>query len=110
MFLHPLSAFGRSVDRRGAAKPSTMEILQDGPTGSDALENADHQNAIAVLPPKSHIQPYRIRLGNIDAIVSTLTVEFPAPRQLRFAQIINESGCNGCEATARLSNQEVRIP
>jgi hypothetical protein len=24
------------------------------------LENADHQNAIAILPPKSHTQPYSI--------------------------------------------------
>jgi hypothetical protein len=37
-----------------------MEILQYRPTGSHALENADDQNAIALLPPKSHIQPYKI--------------------------------------------------
>jgi hypothetical protein len=37
-----------------------MEILQYGPTDPQALENADHQNAIAILPPKSHTQPYRI--------------------------------------------------
>jgi len=37
-----------------------MEILQCRPTGSQALENADHQNPIALLLPKSHIQPYRI--------------------------------------------------
>jgi hypothetical protein len=49
-----------SRDRGGAAKPSAMEILQYGPTDPQALENADHQNAIAILPPKSHIQPYRI--------------------------------------------------
>jgi hypothetical protein len=55
MFLYPLPAFRRSVDRGGAAKPSAMEIPQYGPTGSHALENADHQNAIALLPPKSHI-------------------------------------------------------
>ena len=60
MFLDPLPAFGRSVDRRGSTKPSAMEILQYGSTGSHALENADDQNAIALLPPKSHIQPYRI--------------------------------------------------
>jgi hypothetical protein len=48
------------VDRRGAAKPGAMEILQYGPTGSHVLENADHQNAIALLPPKFHIQPYRV--------------------------------------------------
>src|SRR5438270_12040797 len=29
-------------------------------------------------------------------------------RQVKRSQIINESGCNGCEATARLSNQEFR--
>jgi hypothetical protein len=50
MFLDPLPAFGRSVDRGGAAKPSPMEILQYGPTGSHVLENADDQNAIARLP------------------------------------------------------------
>jgi hypothetical protein len=55
MFLYPLPAFGRSVDRSARAKSGTMEILQYGPTGSHALENADHQNAIALLPPKSHI-------------------------------------------------------
>ncbi len=60
MFLDPLSAFGRSMDRSGAAKPSAMEILQYRPTDSHALENADDQNAIALLPPKSHIQPYKI--------------------------------------------------
>jgi hypothetical protein len=60
MFLDPLPAFGRSVDRGGAAKPSAMEILQYRPTGSRALENADHQNAIVILPPKSHTQSYRI--------------------------------------------------
>src|SRR5881397_2550728 len=57
MFLHPLPAFGRSVDRRGAAKSRAMEILQCCPTGSHALENADDQNAIALVSPKSHIQP-----------------------------------------------------
>jgi hypothetical protein len=60
MFFDPLPAFGRSVDRGGAAKPSAMEIVQYRPTGSGALENADHQNAIAILPPKSHTQSYRI--------------------------------------------------
>jgi hypothetical protein len=54
MFLHPLPAFGRSVDRRAAAKSRAMEIPQCGPTGSHALENADHQNAIGILSPKSH--------------------------------------------------------
>ena len=57
MVLDPLPAFGRSVDRGGAAKPSAMEILQDRPASSHALENADHQNVIVLLPPKSHIQP-----------------------------------------------------
>jgi hypothetical protein len=56
------------VDRGCAAKPSAMEILQDRSAGSHALENADDQNAIASLPPKSHIQSYRIWLRNIDAI------------------------------------------
>jgi hypothetical protein len=42
------------VDRGGAAKPRPMEILQHGPTACWTLENADHQNAIAILPPKSH--------------------------------------------------------
>src|SRR6266496_93711 len=60
MFLDPLSAFGRSVDRGGAAKPSAMELLQYRPPGFHALENADDQNVIALLPPKSHIQPYKI--------------------------------------------------
>jgi hypothetical protein len=60
MFLDPRPASGRSVDRGGAAKPSAMEIFEHSPTGLRALENADHQNAIAILPPKSHTQPYRI--------------------------------------------------
>jgi len=70
MFFDPLPAFGRTMDRGGAAKPSAMEILQYRPTGSQALENADDQNAIAILPPKSHTQSYRIyRVANIDASV-----------------------------------------
>jgi len=60
MFLDPLPAFGRSVDRGAAAKPSAMEILQYRPAGSHALKNANDQNAIAILLPKSHIQPYRV--------------------------------------------------
>jgi len=60
MFLDPLPTFGRSVDRSGAAKPSAMEIVQYRPAGSHALENADDQNAIPLLPPKSHTQPYKI--------------------------------------------------
>jgi hypothetical protein len=48
------------VDCGDAAKPGPMEILQDGPTDPRALENANQQNAIAILPPKSHTQPYRI--------------------------------------------------
>jgi hypothetical protein len=50
MFLDPLPPFGRSVDRRGASKPSAIEILQYGSTSSHALENANDQNAIG-LPP-----------------------------------------------------------
>jgi hypothetical protein len=59
------------VDCGGAAKPGPVEILQHGPTGRRTLENADHKNVvIAILPPKSHSQRYRIyRLGNIDAVV-----------------------------------------
>jgi hypothetical protein len=60
MFLDPLPAFRRCVDRGGAAKPSAMEIPQYRAPGSHALENADDQNAIAFLPPKSHIQPYKV--------------------------------------------------
>jgi hypothetical protein len=60
MFLDSLPAFGRRVDRRGPTKPSAMEILQYRPAGSRALENADDQNAIALLSPKSHTQPYKI--------------------------------------------------
>jgi hypothetical protein len=37
-----------------------MEILQYGPTNPRALENANQQNAIAILPPKPHTQPYKI--------------------------------------------------
>jgi len=55
MFLDSLPAFGRNVDRGGTAKPTAMEIPKYGPTGCHALENADHQNAIAFIPPKSHI-------------------------------------------------------
>ena len=46
MILELLPAFGRSVDHGGPAKPSTMEVLEDGLTGAHALENADYQNAI----------------------------------------------------------------
>jgi hypothetical protein len=60
MLLDPLPAFGRSIDRRGPTKPSAMEIPQYGSTCSNTLENADDQNAIALLSPKSHTQPYRI--------------------------------------------------
>jgi hypothetical protein len=60
------------VDRGNAAKSSAVEILQCRSAGFHALKNAHDQNAIAILPPKSHIQPYKIRLGNIDAIVSSL--------------------------------------
>jgi len=60
MFLDPIPAFGRSVDRGSPAKPSAMEILQYRAAGSHALENTDDQNAIALLPPKSHTQPYKI--------------------------------------------------
>jgi len=56
MFLHPLPAFGRSVNCRGPTKTSAMEILQYGPTGSHALENAYDQYGIALLWPKSHKQ------------------------------------------------------
>ena len=35
-----------------------MEIMKYSPTRSRTLENADDQNAIAVLPPKSHINFY----------------------------------------------------
>jgi hypothetical protein len=34
--------------------------MQNGPTRSRTLENADHQNAIAVLRPKFHINFYRL--------------------------------------------------
>jgi len=37
-----------------------MEIPQDGPTGSHALENADDQNAIGLISPKSHTNSYRM--------------------------------------------------
>jgi hypothetical protein len=58
IFLDPRPAFGQSVDCGDAAKPGPMEILQYGPTDPRALENADHQNAIAILPPKSHTRSY----------------------------------------------------
>jgi hypothetical protein len=60
MFFNPLPAFGRSVHRGGPTKPSAMEILQYGPTSSRTLENADDQNTIAILPPKSHINLSRM--------------------------------------------------
>jgi hypothetical protein len=60
MFLDPRPAFGRGVDRRSPTKPSAMEILQYGPTSSRTLENADDQNTIAILPPKSHINLSRM--------------------------------------------------
>jgi hypothetical protein len=60
MFLDPLPAFGRSIDRRSPTKPSAIKIPQYGPTDALTLENADDQNAIALLPPKSHTNFYRI--------------------------------------------------
>jgi hypothetical protein len=60
VFFDPLPAFGRSVDEGGPAKPSPAEILQYGPTGFHALENAYDQNAIGVLSPKSHTNSYRM--------------------------------------------------
>jgi hypothetical protein len=60
MFLDSLPAFGRRVDRRGPTKPSAMEIMEYGPTRSRTLKNADDQNAIALLVPKSHINSYRV--------------------------------------------------
>src|SRR5262249_58985329 len=65
----------------GATKPGTIKILQYGLTALGALENADHQNAIAILPPKSHTKPYKIyRLANIDAIVQ-LWLQETAPAE-----------------------------
>src|SRR6266436_3304580 len=60
MFLDPLPAFRGNMDRGGARKPSAMEILQHRSAGSKALENADDQNAIALLPQKSHTNSYRM--------------------------------------------------
>jgi hypothetical protein len=60
IFLNPRLAAVRSVDCSDAAKPGPIKILQYSPTGPRALENANHQNAIAILPPKPHTQPYRI--------------------------------------------------
>jgi hypothetical protein len=60
MFLDPLPAFRRSVNRCSPTKPSAMKIPQYGPTDFHTLENADEQNAIALLPPKSHTNFYRI--------------------------------------------------
>jgi hypothetical protein len=77
MFLDPLPAFGRSVDRGGAAKPSAMEILQYGATSSHALENADHQNATAIPSPKSHIQPI-----GYDLEISTRLFQFWRGRRI----------------------------
>jgi ABC-type lipoprotein export system ATPase subunit len=57
-----------------------MEILQYGQAGFRALENADHPNAIAILPPKSHTQPYRIWLGNLDRDYSKM----PSDETTRF--------------------------
>lgn len=69
MFLDPRPAFGRSVDRDSPTKPGAMQILQYGPTGFRTLENADDQNAIVLLRPKSHTNFYKCyRLANIDAI------------------------------------------
>ena len=46
-----------------------MEILQYGLTDPRALENADHQNAIALLSPKFHAKFYRMNsLPSIDGI------------------------------------------
>jgi hypothetical protein len=49
-----------------------METLQYGPTGSHTLENADHQNAIAILPPESHTQPYSIMIWEYRRDCSTV--------------------------------------
>jgi hypothetical protein len=70
------------VDRGGAAKSSPMKILQYRPAGSHALENADDQNAIAFLPPKSHIQPLGYGLG-----ISTRLFNFGERVEVRLAAI-----------------------
>jgi hypothetical protein len=60
IFFNPRLAAGRSVDCSDAAKPGPIKILQYGSTDPRALKNANYQNAIVVLPPKPHTQPYRI--------------------------------------------------
>jgi hypothetical protein len=60
MFLDPRPASGSKVDRGGAAKPGPMKIFEHSPPDLGALEDADHQNAIALPPPKSHIKSYCI--------------------------------------------------
>jgi hypothetical protein len=42
------------VDCSDASKSSPIKILEGSPTGPRTLENANHQNAIVVLPPKPH--------------------------------------------------------
>ena len=69
MFFDPLPAFGRSVDRGGAAKPSAMEILQYRPTDFHALENADDQTRSPFFGQNLILTLTGCyRLGNIDAI------------------------------------------
>jgi hypothetical protein len=72
VFRNPWPTFGRGVDRRGTTKSSAMEIMKYSPTGSRTLENADDQNAIAVLRPKSHINFYRVLSTWDDQHASTL--------------------------------------
>jgi hypothetical protein len=61
------------VDGNGPAKSRPTEILQHTPTGLRALENADHQDAIAILPRKSHAQSYRLNGNeNIYGIASAV--------------------------------------
>jgi hypothetical protein len=69
MFLHPWLAPGRKTDGGYAMKSGATEIFQRRPTDLCTLENADHQNAIVILPPKTHPQFYtKYRLADIGVI------------------------------------------
>jgi hypothetical protein len=71
VFRNSWPTFGRGVDRRSTTKSSAMEIMKYSPTRSRTLENADDQNAIAVLSPKCHINFYWVLSTCKDRRAST---------------------------------------
>ena len=70
MFLDPLPAFGRSVDRRGPTKPSAMEILAVRPDQLPHFGKCRRPKRDCPSSAKISYSTFTgcYRLGNIDAI------------------------------------------